>query len=215
MAEHGAVAHQFDTMEQQVEAVTLGMWVFLVSEVLLFGGLFTAYTYLRVAYPEAFATASGHNNLAIGTVNTVVLIVSSLTMALAVAAAREGRRRPLLGLLGTTAALGAVFLVLKGVEYLEHWHAGLVPGVHAAASTGPAALFYWLYFVMTGLHAVHLLVGIGLVGVLMLLGACGRFGPGYHTPVEIGGLYWHLIDVIWVFLFPLLYLIGLHEGGAA
>lgn len=213
MADHAAVAHQFDSMEQQVEAVTLGMWIFLISEVLLFGGLFTAYTYFRVAYPQAFATASGHNNVIIGTVNTVVLIVSSLTMALAVAAARAARRRRLVVLLGTTAALGLVFLVLKAVEYVEHWHAGLVPGVHAEATTGPAALFYWLYFVMTGLHALHLLVGITLVGVLMVLGARGRFGPVYHTPVEVGGLYWHLIDVIWVFLFPLLYLIGLHEGG--
>jgi cytochrome c oxidase subunit 3 len=214
---HAIVAHQFDSVEQQRGAATLGMWVFLISEIMLFGGLFTGYAFLRTTYPAAFAAASGHNNLIIGTVNTVVLIVSSLTMALAVERARTGARSAVAALLGVTAGLGGVFLVLKGVEYAEHWHDRLVPGL-AFAWPGPDArpveLFFWLYFVMTGLHALHLLVGIGLVGVLLALAARGRFSPTYHTPVEIGGLYWHLIDVVWVFLFPLLYLVGAHRGGA-
>lgn len=206
-------AHQFDDLGQQHEAASLGMWVFLLTEVMLFGGLFTGYTVYRSAYPEAFAAGSRHLDLIAGAVNTVVLILSSLTMALAVHAAQAGRRRALVGFLLLTLLLGGLFLGSKAVEYEHKFEEGLVPG-RGFRLQDPRAerveLFFSFYFVMTGTHALHMLVGIGILAVLALLAWRGRFGAAYHAPVEVAGLYWHFVDIVWIFLFPLLYLIGHH-----
>jgi cytochrome c oxidase subunit 3 len=204
-----ALAHQFDDLRQQREADTLGMWVFLATELLLFGGLFLAYAVYRSLYPEAWAEGSHHNNLVIGTINTAILLVSSLTMALAVHAAEREAWRPAAGFLLATVGLGVVFLGLKFYEYYEHYLHGAVPGVHFTLP-GPeaphVALFFVFYFAMTGLHALHMLIGAGLVTTVAVLAWRRRLT--HHMPVEITGLYWHLIDIIWVFLYPLLYLIG-------
>ena len=195
MAEgNSALAEQFDDLAQQHEAASLGMWVFLVTEMLFFGGLFAGYTVYRASYPEAFREASHHLDLLLGSINTVVLISSSLTMALAVHSAQEGRRRALVVCLFLTLVLGAVFL---GFGY---------GGPH----TGQVELFMLFYFVMTGLHALHLIVGLGMLGVLAVLAWRGHFSADYYAPVETGGLYWHFIDIVWIFLLPLLYLIGMH-----
>ncbi len=205
--------HQFDTVEQQREASSLGMWVFLVTEILFFGGLFLAYTVYRSQYARAFAEASRHLDITLGTFNTAVLIVSSLTMALAVFSASTGRRRALLGFLLATMVLGGVFLGVKAVEYGHKFHDHLVPGSQfrfPGPYARPAEIFYSLYFAMTGLHAAHMVIGIGLLTVLVLQARKGRYGPDYNTPVEVCGLYWHFVDIVWIFLFPLLYLIGRH-----
>ena len=208
-----AVAHQFDDAEQQRDASTLGMWVFLVTEIMFFAGMFTAYVVYRSLYPHAFAHASHHLNVVLGCINTVVLITSSLTMALSVHAAQVGRRGMLVVCLLLTMALGATFLGVKGYEYWHKWHEHLVPGPHFAFH-GPdptnAQLFFSLYFAMTGLHALHMIIGVGLLGVLTVRGAQGMFNRFYYTPVELSGLYWHFVDLVWIFLFPLLYLLGRH-----
>jgi len=207
------VAHQFDDAEQQHEASTFGMWLFLVTEILFFGGLFTCYVVYRALYPEAFAAGSHHLDLTLGALNTVVLIGSSLTMALAVHAAQLGRRGPLQLFLALTIVLGSVFLVVKGFEYAEKFQHGLVPGADFVFEGGKAPhveLFYGLYFTMTGLHAVHMVIGVGVLAALLVLARRGRFGAAYFTPVEVTGLYWHFVDVVWIFLFPLLYLLGGH-----
>ena len=205
--------HHFDTPEQQREASSLGMWVFLVTEILFFGGLFTAYTVYRHQYARAFAEASRHLDIALGTFNTVVLIVSSLTMALAVWSAATGRRKAIVVFLVLTMILGGVFLGVKAVEYSHKFHDHLVPGPgfhFPGPNARPAEIFYSLYFTMTGLHAAHMIIGIGILTVLLLQARKGRYTPEYHTPVEVSGLYWHFVDIVWIFLFPLLYLIGRH-----
>lgn len=206
--------HQFDDAAQQYDSSTLGMWVFLVTEIMFFGGLFTAYVAYRAAYPEAFGHASDHLELMWGTMNTAVLIASSLTMALAVHASQLGRRRALITFLLLTMLLGSVFLGIKGIEYAHKFEHGLVPGP-AFTYSGPdahqAELFFSLYFAMTGLHALHMIIGLGVLSVLVLQARKGRFGTRYHTPIEIAGLYWHFVDIIWIFLFPLLYLIARHH----
>jgi cytochrome c oxidase subunit 3 len=215
-AEHSGASelqHHFDTMDQQREASSFGMWVFLVTEILFFGGLFTAYTVYRHQYSRAFAEASRHLDIALGTFNTAVLIVSSLTMALAVWSAAVGRRKAIIVFLLLTMALGGVFLGVKAVEYSHKFHDHLVPGpsFHFPGPDARAAeIFFSLYFTMTGLHAAHMVVGIGLLTVLLLQARKGRYTPEYHTPVEVCGLYWHFVDIVWIFLFPLLYLIGRH-----
>ncbi|MBI2897028.1 MAG: cytochrome c oxidase subunit 3 [Deltaproteobacteria bacterium] len=204
-------------MEQQQAASTLGMWVFLATEVLFFGGALTVYAVYRLVYPAAFSAASNHLDVRIGAVNTVVLIGSSLTMAIAVwSARRNGPRstRMLVGSLAMTALLGSVFLAIKATEYSAKLAAGLFPGPafrFPGAHARPAELFYSLYFVLTGLHALHLAIGIGVVAVVAARAARGRYDLEYHGPVEITGLYWHFVDVVWIFLFPLLYLVG--RGG--
>ena len=211
MAEaRAAHAEQFDDAEQQRLAVTLGMWVFLVTELMLFGGLFTAYTAYRWLYHPAWVEGSRHMHVVVGAVNTAVLILSSLTMALAVHAGHLGHSRRVVRYLLLTAALGTVFLGFKGYEYWSHAHEGLVPGAawHPAGPEVPQLqIFFWLYYGMTGLHALHLSVGIVLVGIIAVLAWRGMFTATYHNPVEVTGLYWHLFDVIWIFLFPLFYLI--------
>jgi cytochrome c oxidase subunit III len=210
---NSALAEQFDDLAQQHEAASLGMWVFLVTEMLFFGGLFAGYTVYRASYPEAFREASHHLDLLLGSINTAVLITSSLTMALAVHSAQEGRRRVLIIYLLFTIALGAVFLGIKGTEYVHKFEERLVPGIdfaHGGTHPGQVELFMLFYFVMTGLHALHLVVGLGLLGVLAVLAWRGQFSADYYAPVETSGLYWHFIDIVWIFLLPLLYLIGLH-----
>jgi cytochrome c oxidase subunit 3 len=202
--------HQFESVEQQLETSRLGMWAFLVTEVLFFGGLFTAYTVYRMLYPQAFTEASHHLDYIIGAFNTAVLISSSMTMALAVHAAQIGNRRRLVVFLALTILLGSVFLGVKVVEYHEKFVHHLVPGPHFHFE-GPhgreAQLFFSLYFAMTGMHAVHMIIGIAMLGTLLVMSARGRFTPEYNTPVELAGLYWHFVDIVWIYLFPLLYLI--------
>jgi cytochrome c oxidase subunit 3 len=204
------IAGHFETREQQREAATLGMWVFLATELMFFGPLFLAYLYGRTHYGNGFAVASAHTHVGLGTSNTAILLTSSLTMALAVRATWIGSRRAAAWLLAATAALGIAFLAVKGVEYRKEWEEALVPpfrfvflGEHARA----AEVFYWLYFLMTGLHALHLTIGVLLVLWLARRARRGEFGPSYHAPVEMTGLYWHFVDVVWIFLYPLIYLL--------
>lgn len=215
MAEgQSALAFQFDDLAQQREASSLGMWVFLATEVLFFGGLFLAYTTYRVLYPQGFAAASQQLDVVLGTINTGVLLSSSLTMALAVHAVRSDRRKLLVGFLLLTAFLGALFLGIKGFEYYKEYQEQLVPVLnfaYAGADPQKVKLFFYLYFAMTGLHALHLTIGITVVGVLALLSWRDRFSAQHYTPIELTGLYWHFVDIVWVFLYPLLYLIGHHS----
>jgi len=206
--------HHFDDTEQQRSAVTLGMWVFLVTEVMLFGGMFTAYVLYRSLYPDAFAGASNPLDVGLGTINTAVLICSSLTMALAVHAAQVGKPAGrIMAWLGATMILGGAFLVTKMYEYAHKFHEGLVPGsafTYAGPDARHAELFFSIYFAMTGTHAFHMIIGLGVLTWLVVLAQRRRFSPAYYTPVELGGLYWHFVDIAWIFLFPLLYLIGRH-----
>lgn len=207
------LAHHFDDLAQQREASSLGMWVFLVTEIMFFGGLFTAYVAYRSLYPDAFGHASNHLDLVLGTINTAVLITSSLTMVLAVHAAQVGTRARLIRFLVLTVLLGATFLGIKAIEYAHKFEDGLVPGkafMYAGPDAPQAQLFFSLYFAMTGVHALHMVIGIGVLAVLIAQARHGRFGPAYFTPVDLSGLYWHFVDIIWIFLFPLLYLIGRH-----
>ena len=207
------LAHHFDSLPEQNEAATLGMWVFLVTEVLFFGGIFTVYLIYRRWYPEAFAAASHELDVVLGTVNTVVLITSSLTMALAVHAAQTGRRTKLMILLVATMILGVAFLGIKSVEYHHKFVEHLVPGPSFQFETEHiqhAQIFFSLYFVMTGLHAVHMIIGLGIMLVMLRWAWRGTITADYASPIEISGLYWHFVDIVWIFLFPLLYLIGRH-----
>lgn len=208
-----ALAHQFDDAEQQRDASTLGMWIFLATEIMFFGGMFLGYIIYRSAYPEAFAVASNRLDIWLGAVNTAVLICSSFTMALAVSNASADRPRALVGALLLTIVLGCVFLGIKLYEYHLKFEERLVPGssfVFPGPLSPPAELFFSFYFTMTGMHAVHMVIGIGLLASLALGAARGRYAPQYFTPVELVGLYWHFVDIVWIFLFPLLYLAGRH-----
>lgn len=207
------LAHHFDDPAQQHEAASLGMWVFLMTEILFFGGLFASYGVYRTSYPDVFATASRHLDVVLGGINTLVLISSSLTMALAVQAAQTDQRRSSVRFLVLTMILGAIFLGIKGVEYTHKFTEHLVPGSnfqYDGSQAAQAQLFFSLYFAMTGMHAVHMLIGIGILGVLAVRAWYGRFSAHYATPLELTGLYWHFVDIIWIFLFPLLYLLGRH-----
>jgi cytochrome c oxidase subunit 3 len=213
----GELFGQFETMEQQRETASLGMWVFLVTEVLFFGGMFMTYTLNRSTYPDVFGEASRSIGLALGTTNTVVLIGSSLTMAMSVWAAQVGKTRLVTFFLIATLILGTVFLGIKGVEYHEKFVEHHVPGLDfsfepgaSPATNAHAQLFFSLYFAMTGLHALHMIIGAGLLLWLIKESLRGRFNASYNTPVENVGLYWHFVDIVWIFLFPLLYLIDRH-----
>jgi len=204
------LSHHFEDLAQQKEAATLGMWAFLITEVLFFGGLFTAYIVFRTEFPDAFASASHHLDIVMGGINTGVLLGSSLTMALAVHAAQEGKRNSALGFMTFTLVLGLAFLVIKGFEYHHKFEDNLFPGagfVSHGAEPGHEQLFFVLYFMMTGVHAAHMIVGILLLLVIMGMTARGKFTATYHSPVENFGLYWHFVDIVWIFLYPLLYLI--------
>ena len=210
-AHHPALQHHFDTLEQQQNASTLGMWMFLCTEVLFFGGFFMAYILYRWMYGAAFAAASHELNVWIGLGNTIVLIGSSLTMALAVRASKTGERSQLVFFLIATLVLGSIFLGVKVVEYSDKFAHHLVPGehfqFHDAALKNGAEIYFSLYFGMTGLHATHMIIG-GFVLVPIILQAwCGGFSAEWYTPVELFGLYWHFVDIVWIFLFPLMYLI--------
>jgi cytochrome c oxidase subunit 3 len=207
-----ALQEHFFDMTQQSEAAGLGMWVFLISELMFFGGMFAAYTVYRWRFPQGFMDASRHQELWLGSINTAVLICSSLTMALAVRAAQLRRRRALVWLLIVTMALGTLFLGIKFTEYGHKFEEGLAPGpsfTYPAPYARPAELFFIFYFTMTGIHALHLTIGICVLGVLLAGAWRGTFSAGYYNPIEVAGLYWHFVDIVWIFLFPLLYLIGL------
>lgn len=198
-------------MSDSADRARLGMWAFLATEALFFGGLFLGYAVYRGAHFGAFAEGSRHLDLLLGTANTAILIASSFTMALAVEAAESERgRRPTVAFLSATVGLGIVFLGIKSYEYAEKFHQGLFPGpgFHQAAS--PVELFYCFYFAMTGMHALHMVVGVGLLATLALMILFGRGLAGRATAVEMAGLYWHFVDCVWIFLFPLLYLVDRH-----
>jgi cytochrome c oxidase subunit 3 len=213
-AHHPKLQHHFDTMGQQAEASTLGMWVFLVTEIMFFGGLFTAYLVYRHAYADGFAEASHHLNVTWGALNTIVLIVSSLTMALGVRAAQTSAPpKTQVMWIVLTMLLGATFLGIKAIEYTDKFTHHLVPGPNfrwEGHHPAPAEIFYSLYFCMTGLHAIHMIIGLGIMTVIGTMAWRRQFDADYYTPVEVAGLYWHFVDIVWIFLFPLLYLIGGH-----
>lgn len=209
---HAAPDLQFENLEQQHATRVFGMWIFLVTELMLFGALFLMYTVYRAFYPAAFVEGSRHLDLALGGINTAVLIVSSLCIALAIHTARTSAKRSQLALwLLAAAALGIVFMVIKGYEYFLHYQNGEMPVFNwtlTGAGAGHVQLFFWLYFAMTGVHAIHLSIGIALVGIMILRALLGNFKPNAYTPLEMTGLYWHFVDIIWIFLLPLLYLIA-------
>lgn len=210
LTQPSALAHQFDDLDQQHEADSLGMWVFLGTEVMFFGALFAAFTIYRFLNPAAFAEASRHLDVLLGSINTAVLLGSSLSMALAVYAAQHDRRQMLTVCLLLTAVLGAFFLSIKAMEYTHDFEQHLVPGFgfsYEGADASRVQLFFVLYFVMTGLHAIHITIGIALMLVLAVLSWRGHYSSEHHAPVELSGLYWHFVDIVWVFLFPLLYLL--------
>jgi cytochrome c oxidase subunit III len=208
--------HRFADADQQHEAGSLGMWVFLGTEIMFFGGLFSAYTIYRALYLPAFEFGSRLLNVRLGTTNTAVLIASSLTMALAVHSAQTGKRKALIAFLLITMMFGLAFLGIKFDEYAQHWHHFLVPGLRfapkealpAGVTASNLELFMCFYFFMTALHALHMIIGLGILTVLVIMAYRGRFSEKYFSPVEISGLYWHFVDIVWIFLFPLLYLIG-------
>jgi cytochrome c oxidase subunit 3 len=208
------VQHHFADAEQQLETATLGMWTFLITEVLFFGGMFASYAIYRSMYPAAFESTSRFMDIRLGGTNTAVLICSSLTMAMAVRSAQVSKRKPLIMFLALTMFLGLVFLGIKAIEYTNKWNEHLVPGFHfqyePAQFMHNAQLLFFLYFCMTGMHALHMIIGIGLLTTLIIMAARNSFSATYYTPVEMIGLYWHFVDIVWIFLFPLLYLIGHH-----
>jgi cytochrome c oxidase subunit 3 len=220
--------HHFETSEQQFDAGKLGIWLFLATEILLFGGLFCAYAIYRANHPEIFMYAHQFLDKILGGTNTVILLCSSLTMAWAVRASQLGQQRLLIVLLSLTLLGGFGFMGIKYVEYKAKWEHGLLPGTHFAphgeSTGGPGhgpgetpdhgkrpsnvQIFFGIYFLMTGLHGLHVLAGMGAITWILVRSTKGHFGPEYFTPVDFVGLYWHLVDLIWIFLFPLLYLIG-------
>lgn len=220
---HGAnpaLAHQFDSIEQQRESAVLGMWVFLVTEVMFFGGLFAAYTIYRYLYPEAFHEGSSHMDVLLGTLNTGVLLTSSFTMVLAVHYSKLNNVVQLKRMLWITFLFGIGFLIIKSFEYHHKYEIGLMIGrlfnperwhEHHMTVEHPRELhlFLCLYFFMTGLHAIHVIIGMGLMVWLVFLARKGRASGEFYMPVEVVGLYWHFVDLVWVFLFPLFYLVGM------
>ena len=205
--------HHFADLGAQKEASSLGMWIFLSTEVLFFGGMFTAYVVYRASYRRAFEGASNLLDIKLGAFNTAVLILSSLTMVLAVWAASQGKKKLIILYLLLTMFLGATFLGVKVVEYKQKFDHHEVPGPHFVAPEGlppQSELFFSLYFCMTGLHALHMIIGIGLLAWLAAKARRGEFTERYYTPVDMVGLYWHFVDIVWIFLFPLLYLLGRH-----
>ena len=241
-ADPSPVAHQFEDAAQQRNASTLGMWLFLSTEILFFGGVFTSYAVYRLRWPEAFRQGSADLKWYLGGINTAVLLGSSFFMALAVHASSLGHNKALVRNLWLTIILGSMFLVIKGTEYYLEYEEGLVPGVTTFRYTPPLEsqesafgrafknfekviephseataerttrpqqerLFMLFYFILTGIHATHMVIGLGLLGVLIFMTKQGKFSARYHNPVEITGLYWHFVDTVWVFLFPILYLL--------
>jgi cytochrome c oxidase subunit III len=218
-----ALRHQFAEPQQQRDASSLGMWVFLATEIMFFGGLFCSYLIYRRLYFADFAAASTSIDALLGGTNTAVLICSSLTVVLAIWAAQTSRRAMMIAMLIVTMLFGLTFLGIKAKEYADKFEEHHVPGASFSFENVPipghpneradprhAQIFFALYFIMTGLHALHMIVGLGVFTWLLWAACKGRFTPEYHTPLEIGGLYWHFVDIIWIYLFPLLYLIDRH-----
>jgi len=213
-----ALREQFNTEEQQKDASTLGMWVFLITEIMFFGGMFLAYTIYRTTFPNVFGIASSSLNLPIGATNTCVLLLSSFTMVMAVRAAQLGQQKMIIFFLIITMLFGFAFLGIKAYEWTEKFEEHHVPAqaaFHLDGVTGPdqqghAKLFFSLYFAMTGLHALHMVVGVSILAFIIWQTARGTYSAKYFTPVDIAGLYWHFVDVVWIFLFPLFYLIDRH-----
>ncbi len=214
MSSHGShshVLHHFTDSEQQADSAKLGMWIFLLTEVLMFSGMFCAYTYLRSANEQMFIEAHKQLDVTLGTINTFVLITSSVTVALAVRAIQLGKQKQTAALLFGTLLLAGVFLVIKYFEYSHKFDLGQLPGKYytfeGLKGTNPH-LFFGIYFGMTGIHALHVIGGIGVIAWMLRRTLRGDFSSAYYTPIECTGLYWHLVDLIWIYLFPLLYLIG-------
>lgn len=218
LLEHDAEAqathlrHHFATPAQQMDASMLGMWTFLITEVLFFGGMFAAYSVYRDMYYDAFASTSRFMDVTLGMTNTAVLICSSLTMVLAVRSAQINKRRETMMFLVLTMIFGIAFLGVKAYEYHSKWAESLVPGFNfhyeQVQFAQHAQILFFLYFCMTGMHAIHMIVGLGLLTWLWIRARKGAFTSSYFSPVEMVGLYWHFVDIVWIFLFPLLYLIG-------
>ncbi len=210
IAGHDLHPHYSD-LDQQRETATLGMWVFLITEIIFFGGLFVSYMVYRTAHYRAWLIGSEHMEFWIGTINTVILLCSSLFVALSVRAVQTGRNALCALYLRIAALMGLAFLALKGVEYYKHFADGAVPGsLWRLQVPDPNAvqMFFYIYFVMTGLHALHVTIGVILLATVAWYAARGRYSPKYHNPVEVSGLYWHFVDIVWIFLYPLLYLIA-------
>jgi cytochrome c oxidase subunit 3 len=219
-----ALLHHFASAEQQKDAASLGMWIFLVTEIMFFGGMFCAYLVYRYWYFGDFAAASSSLNWQLGTTNTVVLICSSLTVAMAVRCAQVGKQKAIVVYLVLTIILGLAFLGVKAKEYKDKFDEHHIPGQASFHLDGTiprypdvpvnqqhAQIYFSLYFAMTGLHALHMIIGVGLFTYLAYKAWKGVYSPGYYTPLENGGLYWHFVDIVWIYLFPLLYLIDLHK----
>lgn len=213
--DRASVEEQFDDATQQRSAAALGMWIFLATEILFFGVLFTSYTVCRALYPAGFAEASHHTDLLLGSIETAVLLTSSIMVVLGIRAIKLDQRRLASLFLFATAALGAGFLVIHGFEYHDEYIERLVPGIDFY-QPGPHSrameLFYCLYYFITGFHSLHLLIGVTVILVLAVRVSRGAFGPGRFTTLELAALYWHLVDIVWLFVFPLLYLIGRGYG---
>jgi cytochrome c oxidase subunit 3 len=215
---------QYADLEQQHETASLGMWVFLATEVMFFGVLFLGVAVYRFKYPEAFERASEKLNWIIGGLNTVVLLTSSLMIVLAVHYAKLGLRKHLMTFLALTVLLGLLFLVLKGLEYYSDYRDNLIPGWKFDESEWVAKegltpqqvphvkLFLLFYWIMTGTHALHVTIGIGAVLIMLILAWKGHFSRTYYTPVDVTALYWHFVDIVWIFLLPMLYLLGTHTS---
>lgn len=205
------VQHHFSNAFQQKESAKLGMWIFLLTEILLFGGLFCAYAVFRAWNPEMFLNAHRELSQVLGAINTIVLITSSLTMALAIRSLQVNRSRQAILYLALTLTFAAIFLIIKYFEYSHKFHLGQLPGKYytytGLEGTNPH-IFFSIYFAMTGLHGLHILIGMVVIAIMITKTANHAFTSEYYTPVEMTGLYWHLVDLIWIFLFPLLYLIG-------
>ena len=216
--------HHFRDMDQQRETSSFGMWVFLITEIMFFGGMFAAYLIYRLSYYQAWVDGSNRMDIKLGAINTAVLIFSSLTMAMAVHSAQLGRRKLIVMFLIATLILGGVFLCIKGVEYHDHWKNHEVPGQYFSGldehgeskgwvDAGHTSLYFALYFAMTGMHALHMVIGAGLLIWLIVESYRGKFTANYFSPVENVGLYWHFVDIVWIYLFPLLYLISKKHSG--
>ena len=206
-----AIQKQFDNLEQQRETANLGMWVFLGTELMFFGGVFLAFTIYRLMYPRAFAEAAGHLDLLTGSINTFILLTSSFLFSMAISAFEVRRRALTFLLLGFAVMLGLAFLGIKGFEYLKDWHSGLFPGpsfFYDRSNRDQVQLFFVLYFIATGLHALHLLIAVALTLALMALVMLSWFRPRREVAIGVFGLYWHFVDFIWVFIFSLFYLLG-------
>lgn len=206
-----AVSEQFDDIAQERDAATLGMWVFLTTEILFFGVLFASYTIMRIRFPDAFAEASHHNVLSAGIAETAILLTSTFTMALAVRAISHGRAPLSMFFLFVTILLGLSFLGIHIWEYYKHYREHLIPGLgfdYLGPYPQQVKMFFFLYYVMTGWHVFHLVMGVLVLCVILGITWAGKFSERYYTPMEISGLYWHFVDIVWVFLFPLFYLVS-------